>query len=266
MNSLLVFVSDSTGLTAENLGLTLISQFPHFDAADNETISFIKKEDIVSVTDSINNWADEYDKVVVFTTFSDSELQKSFSSLLSVPNFDLFQLVLPKISLDLDMQPELRRGNRYIKKKDERAAAIDYTLAHDDGQSLDFSDAEVIFLGLSRSGKTPTSVWLSLHYGLNVANYPITNDDFEKGKLPQSIIDNLHKCVLLLPSAQRLNQLRQERFRDSKYASLENCEAEIRKLRRILQIDKVIDVSNKSIEEIAACALKMLKIHPKNRF
>lgn len=266
MNSLLVFASDSTGLTAENLGLTLISQFPHFDNADNETISFIRKEDIGAVAESINGWADEYDKVVVFTTFSDTELQRNFASLLSVPNFDLFQLVLPQISQELDMQPELRRGNRYIKKKDERAAAIDYTLAHDDGQSLDFSEAEVIFLGLSRSGKTPTSVWLSLHYGLRVANYPITEDDFEKGELPPSLAQNLHKCVLLLPSAQRLNQLRQERFRDSKYASLQNCEAEIKKLHKILQIDRVIDVSNKSIEEIAACALKMLKIHPKNRF
>lgn len=265
MKTIVIFASDSTGLSAENMGLTLMSQFAHFDNAEHETISFIKTEaEALKICADIKSW--DYDYIVVFSTFSDKNIQRVFAENVGVAYFDLFTMMLPIISDTLGEAPIERSGTRYIKKKDERAAAIDYALEYDDGQKLNFDDSDIVLVGLSRSGKTPTALWLALHYGLKVGNYPVTEDDFQKGHLPAGLKRNLHKSVLLLPSVQRLHQLRTERFANSEYASIRTCSEEIKKLHKILSIESVIDVSNKSIEEIAASAIKMLNLHPKNRF
>jgi regulator of PEP synthase PpsR (kinase-PPPase family) len=268
-NQLLVFASDGTGIASETLGLTIMSQFGDYETSQCETLPFINKiEDALEYANTINTWCEDFIEVIVFSTFADKDIQKIFTHNLKVPYFDMFDMLLPKISQALNKEIIPSVGVRHKEKKAERAAAIDYALAFDDGQKMDFSGADIILLGLSRSGKTPTALWLALHYGLHAANYPITPDDFDRNKLPESLVKNLDKCVLLLPNAERLSQIRQERYKDSKYASLVNCQAELNMLHNLPNIRKlpIVDVSNKSVEEIAANALLLTNIHPKGRF
>lgn len=266
---LVVFVSGNTGLAAETLGITLIAQLGDYSEAQRETLPFIKtNEEAISYAKLINSWKSEFSDIVVFSTFVDETIRSVFAKNLEVPMFDLFGMMLPTISETLQQKIIPVGGMRYKVKKDVRASAIDYALAFDDGQELNFDDADIILLGLSRSGKTPSALWLALHYGLNAANYPITDDDFSKNTLPANLIKNIHKCVLLIQSPQRLSEIRQERYKNSKYASFENCQLELKKLQKMpnfLHMHK-IDVSNKSIEEIAANALMLTNIHPKGIF
>lgn len=266
---LFVFASDATGISCETLGLVVMSQFENNGNAEYETLPFIKTtQNATKFIKLIEQWSQDFKEVIVFSTFANKEVKDIFEKNLTVPYFDLFNIVLPVVSAKLNRKIVPKIETRNLDKKEERAKAIDYALEYDDGQRLDFDKADIILLGLSRSGKTPTSLWLALHYGLCAANYPITDDDFDKGKLPDSIIKNIEKCVLLVPSAERLNQIRQERYKNSKYASIENCQKELNNLEQLRYIDHIprIDVSNKSIEEIAACALMHTNIHPKGRF
>lgn len=267
--NLLVFVSDSTGVASETLGLTIMTQFGDYSEAQNETLPFIKNiQEATEQASLINSWKSEYKEIVVFSTFVDKEIRQFFKKILTVPCFDFFDLILPYVSstLSKDIIPVI--GNRHQDKKELRANAIDYALNFDDGQKLEYDEADIILLGLSRSGKTPTALWLALHYGLKAANYPVTDDDFNKNKLPESIIKNINKCVLLIQNAERLSKIRQERYKNSQYASLQKCKEELNKLSLLPFIKNVpkVDVSNKSVEEIAANALKLTNIHPKGRF
>lgn len=266
---LLIFLSDSTGVAAETLGLTLMTQFGDYSQAQNETLPFIKNiEEAKEQADLINTWKLEYQEIIVFSTFVDEKIRQFFKSVLTVPYFDFFDLTLTQVSQSLVKPVAPMVGNRHLDKKELRADAIDYALSFDDGQKLQYDDADIIILGLSRSGKTPTALWLALHYGLKAANYPITEDDFSRNTLPDNLVKNIHKCVLLIQNAERLSQIRQERYKNSKYASLDKCNEELNKLKYLPFIQKVpqVDVSNKSVEEIAANALKLTNIHPKGRF
>lgn len=266
---LLVFASDGTGIASETLGLTLMTQFGDYSKAQHETLPFIKNiNEALSQAQTINSWINDFSEIVVFSTFANQDIRSAFKQTLQVTCFDLFDMMLPTISQSLkkDISPVI--GNRHQEKKELRADAIDYALAFDDGQKLTFDDADIILLGLSRSGKTPTALWLALHYGLKAANYPITEDDFDKNKLPENLIKNIHKCVLLIQSAERLSQIRQERYKNSNYASIDNCKKQLHQLMSLPYLKNVpsVDVSNKSIEEIVANSLMLTNIHPKGRF
>lgn len=268
-SQLLVFVSDSTGIASETLGLTLMTQFGDYSQAQHETLPFIKTlKEAIDTANMINSWQSQFKEIIVFSTIVDHHIRHFFKIALAVPSFDLFDLTLPFISKTLNKIIEPKIGNRHHEKKEIRSDAIDYALSFDDGQKLHYNDSDIIILGLSRSGKTPTALWLALHYGLKAANYPITDDDFDKNKLPDNLIKNIHKCVLLVQNAERLSQIRQERYKNSQYASLQTCHNELNKLNFLPYIKDVpqIDVSNKSVEEIAAHALMLTNIPPKGRF
>lgn len=266
---LLVFVSDGTGVASETLGLTLMTQLGDYSLAQNETLPFIKSiPQAIEQVNLINSWTSEFIEIIVFSTFVDEKIRQIFRSHLSVPYFDFFDMILPQVSQSLNKPIQPVVGNRHQEKKEIRADAIDYALSFDDGQKLHYDDSDIILLGLSRSGKTPTALWLALHYGLKAANYPITEDDFIKNKLPDNLVKNIHKCVLLIQNPQRLSQIRQERYKNSQYASLQKCIDELNKLEQLPFIQSIpkVDVSNKSVEEIAANALMLTNIHPKGRF
>lgn len=266
---LVVFVSGNTGLAAETLGISLIAQLGDYSQAQRETLPFIKtNEEAIHYANLINSWTIEFSEIVVFSTFVDETIRTLFSQTLNVPMFDLFGMMLPTISATLKKDIIPVGGMRYKVQKEVRAQALDYALAFDDGQELNFDDADIIVLGLSRSGKTPSTLWLALHYGLNAANYPITEDDFANNNLPSNLVKNIHKCVLLVQSAQRLSEVRQQRYKNSKYASFDNCQLELKKLKKLPYIANMptIDVTHKSIEEIAANALMLTNIHPKGIF
>jgi regulator of PEP synthase PpsR (kinase-PPPase family) len=143
-----------------------------------------------------------------------------------------------------------------------RIEAINFSLAHDDGQSnKNLSSADVILVGVSRSGKTPTSLYLAMQYGVKAANYPLIPDDFERGKLPSALYAFKSKIFGLSIEPQRLSEIRNERRAGSKYASLENCRYEVNEAEAMMRREGIrwLSSTTKSIEEISTTILQEIK-------
>jgi regulator of PEP synthase PpsR (kinase-PPPase family) len=144
-----------------------------------------------------------------------------------------------------------------------RIAAINFALAHDDGVSnSDLDESDVILIGVSRSGKTPTSLYLALQFGIMAANYPLIPDDFERGKLPDSLVPHRQKLFGLTINPERLASIRNERRPDSIYAALNNCRWEVDQAQKMMRREGIrcLDSTTKSIEEISATLMQTLKL------
>jgi regulator of PEP synthase PpsR (kinase-PPPase family) len=154
--------------------------------------------------------------------------------------------------------PDVSQSQQYT----DRIEAINFALAHDDGQSSrNLQDADVVLVGVSRSGKTPTSLYLAMQHGVKAANYPLVPEDFERGKLPSAIAPHRRKCFGLTIDADRLSQIRNERRPGSKYASLENCRFEVNEAERLMKREGIawLSSTHKSIEEIATTILRDIR-------
>lgn len=264
-----MFVSDGTGVTAETIGLSVSSQFTIYKDSDFDTRPFVNTESsILKVCELIESYVKDYSIVTVFSTIAQPHLRKMLIDKASCKVIDLFATINPIISSQYLTSETPKVGLKSIEKKNIRVEAIDYALSFDDGKKIDYNEADIILLGLSRTGKTPTCLWLAMHYGLKAANYPITSDNFQDYILPSYITKHKDKCLLLISGAERLSIVRQERRPNSVYSSLLNCKQEINSLNKINFCSNLpkIDVSNKSVEEVAACALDITNIHPKGRF
>ena len=144
----------------------------------------------------------------------------------------------------------------------DRIEAINFSLQHDDGQSARNLDiADVVLVGVSRSGKTPTSLYLAMQHGIKAANYPLIPDDFERGRLPSVLAPYKRKCFGLTIDPDRLAQIRNERRPGSRYASLENCRYEVNEAEAMMRRDGIawLSSTHKSIEEIATTILRDLR-------
>jgi regulator of PEP synthase PpsR (kinase-PPPase family) len=182
---------------------------------------------------------------------------------------ELFELFIDPISRELGVDPvrESGRSHGIIKPSlyTKRIEAINFAMAHDDGVRPDqFKHADVVVTGVSRSGKTPTCLYLAMHYGLRAANYPITEEDFDRGDVPQEIRDCRMKVFALTIGVQRLKLIREERRPGSAYASMDRCQEDIRlahKMFKRLEVP-VLDTTSLSIEEISTRILKYLESRP----
>ena len=144
----------------------------------------------------------------------------------------------------------------------DRIEAINFSLAHDDGQSSrDLESADVILVGVSRSGKTPTSLYLAMQHGVKAANYPLIPEDFERAELPKSLAPHKRKCFGLTIDPERLAQIRHERRPGSRYAALENCRMEVREAEAMMRREGIawLSSTHKSIEEIATTILRDIR-------
>jgi regulator of PEP synthase PpsR (kinase-PPPase family) len=258
-------VSDGTGITAENFSQSILAQFettfkhirvPFVDSAD-------KAHDAVS---SINQAAIKYGvQPIVFTTLVNSEL----NSIVGKANgliLDMFQTFVAPLEAALGMK-STHAMNRLHHNADteaykNRIEAINYSLAHDDGQSnQNLAEADVILIGISRVGKTPTSLYLAMQYGLKAANYPLIPEDFERGQLPKDLVPYRQKIFGLMIDAERLSEIRNERRPGSNYAKLENCRYEINEATAMMKKQSIpwVLTTSKSIEEIATTVLQAIK-------
>ena len=258
-------VSDGTGITAENFSQSILAQFeasfkhirvPFVDSVD-------KAHDAVS---SINQAASKYGvQPIVFTTLVNSEL----NSIVSKANgliLDMFQTFVAPLEAALGMK-STHAMNRLHHNADteaykNRIEAINYSLAHDDGQSnQNLVEADVILIGISRVGKTPTSLYLAMQYGLKAANYPLIPEDFERGQLPKDLVPYRQKIFGLMIDAERLSEIRNERRPGSNYAKLENCRYEINEATAMMKKQSIpwVMTTSKSIEEIATTVLQAIK-------
>jgi regulator of PEP synthase PpsR (kinase-PPPase family) len=180
---------------------------------------------------------------------------------------DFFQMALDPLENELGAKSSHTVG-RYHSTQDTknyslRIDAINFALAHDDGlMSQEFGKADVILVGVSRSGKTPTSIYLSLQFGIRAANCPLTPDDFDRMTLPGKLEEHRHKLFGLSIQPERLREIRNERRPGSRYASLENCFYEVQQAELLMKREGIrwVNSTTKSIEEIATTILQEFKL------
>jgi len=261
------FVSESTGITAETLGHSLLSQFPHIDFTYHQRPFVNTEKKAHKLVDEINRISQEqHYKPLVFATMPEPEINQILEQA-DCHYYEVFESILDKIGHDLHTEPTRESGLSHglINEKtyDARIDALNFTLKHDDAMVLKtLGEADVIIVGVSRSGKTPTSLYLALKFGIKAANYPITEDDFEKNELPQVLLDNRDKLFATTIKAKRLHQIREKRRPNSQYSSLENCKNELKKAQQLYdKYDlKPMDVTTQSIEELAAQIVRKLNL------
>jgi regulator of PEP synthase PpsR (kinase-PPPase family) len=253
------FVSDRTGITAEMLGNSMLVQFDQYQF-DRITIPFVDStEKVEDVIRHINQLAErEGQRPIVFSSIVDEESAEHLRSEARALTLDVFQVFISPLEAELSVRSSHTAGRSHgIANSHDyfaRMEAINFTQAHDDGaQTRDLAKAQVILVGVSRCGKTPTSLYLALQFGVRTANFPLTPDDFADRKLPGSLADHRDKLFGLTIQPDRLREIREERRPGSRYASLDNCRYEVREAEHLMETERipVVDTTTKSIEEIA---------------
>lgn len=256
------FLSDRTGITAETLGHSLLTQFDGIEWV-KVNIPFLDEIDkIKGAIDQINRVAEsEGFRPLVFSTLLKPEILEKIRQA-NCRVYDFFEMFIGPIEQELN-QPFARIAGRshglqqhmaYFK----RINAINYVLAHDDGVNpKNFAQADIILIGVSRTGKTPTCLYLAMQYGIAAANYPLTQEDMGLMQLPKILEPVQNKLFGLTLSATQLHLIRQERRPNSEYASLAQCQREIQWQQSLFKLVGIpyLDTTAISIEEISTIIL-----------
>ncbi len=256
------FISDRTGITAEMLGQALLAQFEGVEF-DESTLPFIDNEETARLAVQKIDHAFERDGAppVVFDTMVRPELRAIIRESKGVV-LDLFQTFVPTLERTLDVKCLYRVGGTHsmhnVSAYESRIEAVNYTLNNDDGAITKYYDqADLILIGVSRSGKTPTSLYLAMQFGIKAANYPITEEDMDSDDLPKPLRMHKHKLFGLTIAPDRLAEIRNERRANSRYASVEQCRREVATVEAMYQRHQLqfLDTTSKSVEEISAKVL-----------
>jgi hypothetical protein len=260
------FVSDGTGITVEMLGNSLLTQFEGI-GFQHVTVPFIntaaKAQACVA---RINEAGRAGARPVVFTTLVNNEVRELVRRSEAFV-LDFFEAFLAPLEGEFGQRSTHTIGRshsaRDAKGYTNRIEAINFALAHDDGaSSRDLAKADVILVGVSRSGKTPTSLYLSLQFGIRAANYPLIPEDFDRMSLPKVLETYRNKLYGLSIAPERLREIRNERRPNSKYADLENCRHEVEQAEKLMQREGIrwANSTTKSIEEIATTILQEFRL------
>ncbi len=257
------FVSDRTAITAETLGHSLLTQFESVEF-DEVSMRFIDtSERAENARKRIDEASAGGPRPLVFSTLIDAQVRAIVSSSNCV-FLDFFDAFIAPLEQELMLKSSLTAGRSHgltdIVKYSSRIEAVNFTLNHDDGSTCSrLQEADVILVGISRTGKTPTCLYLSLHYGIWAANFPLTEDDLEEMKLPATLASCRAKLFGLTTDSTRLQQIRQERLPNSRYASLPQCDYEVRQAEALFRKLGVpyVRTTMKSIEEIATTIIDM---------
>ena len=258
------FISDGTAITAETLGHSLLAQFPNVDF-DIHIIPYISSEEAATnVVAEINLRAQQDgQKPLVFDTLVDPYVRDIINTANAI-NLDVFEGLISKLSEELGTPPTTLVGQTHAVTDSEsykaRIDAVHFALDNDDGaRTRHYDKADLILIGVSRSGKTPTSIYLSLQFGIRVANYPLTEEDLDDNRLPAVLRAHKQKLLGLMIDAERLVAIRSERKANSRYASFSQCQMELRAIEGIYISEgiKYLNVSEMSIEEISTRVLQM---------
>lgn len=260
------YISDGTGITAETIGHSILTQF---EGTDFETTRI----PFVDTADKARAAADRVRRVgegsgqrpIVINTAVDPVLAAILAESGALM-LDVFAPFIAPLEQELGTMRQSRVGQAHglvnFAEYEARMNATNYTLTHDDGIDLNYNEAELILVGVSRSGKTPTCLYLALQFGVRAANYPLTPDDLERQELPQKLAAHRDKMFALTIDPARLQQVRQNRKPGSKYATLEQCQWEVREAERLIKRERlpVLSTTHTSIEEIASKVLEALGI------
>ncbi len=261
------FISDGTGITAETLGHSLLSQF---DGISHTQVRMPFIDSVEKALDCVTRikkaGARDGNRPIVVSTL----VNPAAAAVLREANaliLDFFGAFISPLEEEFGIKSSHTIGRSHSRVNSSeyvaRMDAINFTLAHDDGVSnADLDKSDVILVGVSRSGKTPTSLYLAIQFGIKTANYPLIPEDFERNKLPDGLAKHRHKLFGLTITPERLASIRQERRPDSTYASIANCRWEIEQAQKLMRREGIrwLDSTTKSIEEIGATLLQTVKI------
>jgi [pyruvate, water dikinase]-phosphate phosphotransferase / [pyruvate, water dikinase] kinase len=252
------FLSNGTAITAETLGHSLLAQFegvqfreftiPYVDSAD-KAMRAAEQIDRAAAQDGA--------RPIVFSTLVDPEIRAAVASAQGLL-LDLFHAFLSPLEAELEAKP-LGRGERShrltdVHRYEHRMEAINFALLHDDGAyARHYDQSDIILVGVSRSGKTPTCLYLALHFGIRAANYPITEEDLGQDALPRVLRPCVAKVYGLTTSPERLQSIRTARRPGSRYASMEQCRYEIHAVEQMYRSRGIpfLNTTTRSVEEIA---------------
>ena len=252
------FVSDGTGLTAESLGQSMITQFDgvSFDRITIPFVDSIEKAN-AAIAEIREATARDGKRPIVFSTLVDPELRAIIHSVDALL-LDFFEIFIGPLERELGEKSNHRVGRSHSASNtltyDARIEAVNYTMAHDDGiTEKNLSEAEVILVGVSRSGKTPTSLYMALQFGIKAANYPLIPEDIGQMRLPPALQPFKRKMFGLTILPERLRRIREERRPGSKYAALDNCRFEVSSAEALMRSHgiPILNSTDKSIEEIS---------------
>lgn len=261
------FISDGTGITAETFGSSILAQFDSLRFRLRRIPFIDSVEKAIEAVHVIEQQAQEDGKrPIVFSTLVNTEILARIQQVRAL-HLDMFKTFVEPLERELGVKSSHTIGRFHHANDTEayknRIEAINFSLAHDDGQSVrNLEEADVILIGVSRSGKTPTSLYLAMQHGLKVANCPLIPEDFERDALPSTIVPYKPKLFGLTIDPDRLSQIRNERRPGSKYAALENCRMEVASAESLMRRESItwLSTTTKSIEEIATTILTSLNL------
>ena len=259
-------VSDSTGETLDRIFLSLKSQFANFDYEKKE-FAFIRTEQQI---DKIIKECIEFENSLILYTIVETKLAKYISNQSeknNVPSFGILGNLILSFSKLLNQKAIHKPSAQHVLDDDyyKRIEAIQYTMSHDDGKKVDdLSNADVILLGVSRTSKTPTSIYLA-NRGYKTINIPLILDQ----KVPEELTSNSKACIVgLVADPERLADIRRNRvaiMNDHKlkdYTDLDFIKKEVNESKILFKKNNwpIIDVTRRSVEETAASILKIIEI------
>lgn len=259
------FISDGTGITAETLGHTLLTQFDDI-VFHRTTIPFVdsveRADEAVQAIERA--WREDGQRPIVFSTLTKAQVISRIGAANALV-LDLFNVFIQPLEAELDTVSthSVGRSHGMVDRAsyNVRIDAVNFALQHDDGGSTQHYDkADVILIGVSRSGKTPTTVYFAMQFGLRAANYPLTPDDLERQSLPRALLPFRERLYGLTIDPERLQAIRAERRPDSRYASLLQCRTEVRASETLMRSSGVpfINTTTVSIEEIASRVIQQM--------
>ena len=263
MKRTVFFISDGTGITAETLGHSLLAQF---DAIDFEqiTIPYVNTEARARDAVSRINKAAAADgsAPIVFDTIVNEDVRRELAGSKGYM-IDIFSSFLKPLEKALGAASSYSVGKSHSIVNNQnynlRIDSVHFALDNDDGARTRHYDlADVILVGVSRSGKTPTCLYLALQFGVKAANYPLTEDDLDDLDLPKVLKEHRSKLFGLSIEPERLAAIRTERKPNSKYASIQQCESEVRGAEAIFNRYGIpfINSTHASIEEISTMIIE----------
>ena len=258
------YVSDGTGITAETIGHSLLTQFAGM-RFQTDRLSFVDDEE--KARDAADRIRRMGEKLGSRPIVINSCVDPSLSALVAESGalmLDVFAPFIEPLERELGQQRQSRVGQAHglvdFETYHRRINAMNFALTHDDGMAVNYDAADVILVAVSRAGKTPTCVYLALHYGIRAANYPLTDGDLETDRLPMRLRPYRRKLFALTIDPDRLHQIRQERRPNSGYAKMETCKREVAAAEAMFQVERLptLSTTNKSIEEISSKVLSTL--------
>ncbi|MGY0504256.1 posphoenolpyruvate synthetase regulatory kinase/phosphorylase PpsR [Luteimonas sp. e5] len=261
------FVSDGTGITAETIGHSLLTQFTRQEFF-TDRLPFIDSKERAREAAAEIRLASERSghRAIVINTCVDNELSEIIAGSGALM-LDVFAPFIAPLEEELGAKRQPRIGKAHgivdFDVYHQRINAMNYALTHDDGMRVEYDDADLILVGVSRAGKTPTCVYLALHHGVRAANYPLTEEDLDRDTLPAKLRPHRHKIFGLTIDPVRLHQIREERRPNSNYARLDTCRREVAAADVIFRNERipVLSTTHASIEEISSRVLETLGIN-----